>query len=490
MRNLHNLNRRDFLSAALGAAAASAIPGSGRSPEIALGGPTSGAEIAAAKFPKDFIWGAATASYQIEGAWKEDGKGESIWDRFSHTTGRIRGGDTGDVACDSYHRYKEDIQLAKDLHVQSYRFSIAWPRIQPSGTGAPNQKGMDYYQRLVDTLLEAKIRPLATIYHWDLPQALEDGGGWANRDTVDRFVEYSQIVTRALGDRVSHWCIFNEPWVFTTLGYRLGTHAPGKTDSGNFLRSIHVVNLAQGKAFHAIKAINAKLQLGTAYSMTSAEPASDAPEDRQAAECGHAFFNLLFLNTALQGEYPAAFPVTPEMMGVRPGDMDLVRAPLDFLGINYYTRGIFSRPEHSASAPLGFERADATQGPLTDNGWEVWPDGFYRLVMRITKEYDKPVIEITENGCSYTDAPDVHGRVPDERKIEFYRAYLAALARAMRDGANVRGFHAWSLLDNFEWDQGYTQRFGLVYVDYRSQARTVKESGKWYAKLAASGELS
>jgi beta-glucosidase/6-phospho-beta-glucosidase/beta-galactosidase len=411
MRISNNLNRRDFLSVALGAAAASTLPGGGRSLDLAAPSPSVASEIAAVKFPKDFIWGAATASYQIEGAWKEDGKGESIWDRFSHTTGKIRGGDTGDVACDSYHRYNEDIQLAKELHVQSYRFS-------------------------------------------------------------------------------SHWCIFNEPWVFTTLGYRLGTHAPGRTDTGDFLRSIHVVNLAQGKAFHAIKAINGKLQLGTAYSMTSAEPASDSPEDRQAAECGHAFFNLLFLNTALKGEYPAAFPVTPEMMGVRPGDMELVRAPLDFVGINYYTRGIFSRPEHSMSAPLGFERVDGTQGPLTDNGWEVWPDGFYRLVMRITKEYDKPVIEITENGCSYTDAPDVHGRVPDVRKIEFYRGYLTALAHAMRDGANVRGYHAWSLLDNFEWEQGYTQRFGMVYVDYRSQARTVKESGKWYAKLAASGELS
>jgi beta-glucosidase len=394
------------------------------------------------------------------------------------------------VACDSYHRYKEDVELAKRLNLQSYRFSISWPRIQANGSGAPNQRGIDYYKRLVDALLEAKIRPLATLYHWDLPQALQDNGGWPNRDTADRFVEYCEIMTRALGDRVNHWCIFNEPWVFTTLGYRLGTHAPGHTDQGELLHAIHVVNIAQGKAFRAIKAVSPKFQVGTAFSMTSAEPATDAPEDREAAERGHAFFNLIFLHTALKGQYPPAFPPTPEMLGVRPGDMELVRAPLDFLGINYYTRGLFSRPGHSASAPLGFERASATQGPLTDNGWEVWPDGFYRLVMQITREYGKPVIEITENGCSYTDAPDANGAVPDGRKIDFYRGYLSALARAMKDGANVRGFHAWSLLDNFEWEQGYTQRFGLVYVDFRSQKRTIKDSGRWYAKLAASGDLT
>jgi beta-glucosidase len=463
---------------ALGAAGAAALPAG------------MGSEITTPKFPKDFLWGAATASYQIEGAWNEDGKGESIWDRFAHTPGRIRGGDTGDVAGDSYRRYKEDVELAKNLRLQSYRFSIAWPRIQPSGSGAVNQKGLDYYKRVVDALLEAKIRPLATLYHWDLPQALEDRGGWPNRDTADRFVEYAQIMTHALGDRVGHWCIFNEPWVFTTHGYRLGIHAPGKTDAAGFLHSIHVVNLAQGQAFHAMKAINSKLQLGTAFSMTSAEPATDAPEDRQAAECGNAFFNLIFLHPALKGQYPAAFPVTPEMMGARSGDMELLRAPLDFLGINYYMRGVFSRPEHSITSPLGFERVAGMEGVLADNGWEVWPEGFYRLVLQITKEYDQPIIEITENGCSYLDAPDCNGRVPDERKIAFYRGYLAALARAMHDGANVRSFHAWSLLDNFEWDQGYTQRFGLVYVDYHSRSRVIKDSGKWYLKLAASGELS
>jgi beta-glucosidase len=495
MRFSKCLNRRDFLSAALGATGVRTLLRGARPLGWAPGEARNSSQgvrpdFVPAKFPKDFLWGAATASYQIEGAWNEDGKGESIWDRFAHTPGRIRGGDTGDVACDSYHRYKEDVALAKILRLQSYRFSVAWPRIQPTGSGAPNQKGLDHYKRLADALLEAKIRPLATLYHWDLPQTLQDSGGWPNRDTADRFVEYAQIMTRALGDRVGHWCIFNEPWVFTTHGYRLGIHAPGKTDAGDFLRSIHVVNLAQGKAFHAMKGVNAKLQLGTAFSMTSAEAASDAPEDREAAERGHAFFNLIFLHPALRGQYPAGFLATPEMLGVQPGDMDLLRAPLDFLGINYYMRGIFSRPEHSITSPLGFERAAAAQGVLTDNGWEDWPDGFYRLVMRITRDYERPMIEITENGCAYVDRPDGGGRVPDERRIAFYRGYLAALARAMRDGANVRSFHAWSLMDNFEWDQGFSQRFGLVYVDYHSQKRMMKDSGKWYSILAATGELS
>ena len=494
MKPSKHCNRREFLSAALGAAAASAVTGTGNLLPALSGARTAsalteGTPFAAAKFPKDFLWGAATASYQIEGGWNVDGKGESIWDRFSHTPGRIRGGDTGDVACDSYHRYQEDVELARKLNLQSYRFSISWPRIQAEGSGAPNPKGVDYYKRLADALLEAKIRPLATVYHWDLPQALQDVGGWPNRDTAGRFADYAGIVSRALGDRVKHWCIFNEPWVFTTHGYALGTHAPGRTDLSETLRAIHVVNLAQGQAFRAMKAVNAKLQLGTAYSMTSAEAASDAPEDREAAERGHAFFNLIFLDTALLGKYPAAFPATPEMLGVRPGDMELVRAPLDFLGINYYMRGIFSRPQHSITAPLGFERVAGSEGRLTDNGWEVWPDGFYRLIMQITRLYNAPAIEITENGCAYNDCPDGNGRIPDQRKIEFYREYLSALARARKDGANVRAFHAWSLLDNFEWDQGYTQRFGLVYVDYRSLKRTIKESGAWYAKLAASGEL-
>jgi len=442
-------------------------------------------------FPKDFLWGAATASHQIEGAWKEDGKGESIWDRFSHTPGKVKGGDTGDVACDSYHRFKEDIGLVKRLGLKSYRFSIAWPRIQPQGEGAPNQKGLDYYKALVDALLAAGIRPLPTIYHWDLPQALDDKGGWLNRGMTGWFRDYVEIVTRALGDRVSHWCIFNEHLIFTMLGYGLGLHAPGHTSMAECLRASHVVNLAQGAAFRAMKATNPALQIGSAFCITPCEPRTASEADRAATLRAHNYHNLLFLDAALKGRYPK---ITTDdshlgMMDVRPGDMEAVRAPLDFVGINHYFRTIVEDADERgalhARTVIGRK-----QGPVTDFGWEVWPDGFHRALMAITQKYDRPVIEITENGCSYGDAPDSAGRVRDQRRIEFYRAYLSALGRAIRDGADVRAYHAWSLMDNFEWAEGYNQRFGLVYVDFQNQRRYVKDSGDWYAKLAATGTLT
>ncbi len=491
-RQALGISRREFVGGMIGATALSSLPPSARGLGMVADTATPFAPV---QFPKGFLWGAATAAYQIEGAWKEDGKGESIWDRFSHTTGLVKGADTGDVACDSYHRYKEDVAIAKKLNLQSYRFSISWPRIQADGTGKPNEKGLDYYKRLADELHHSSIRPLATIYHWDLPQALEDKGGWPNRDMVGRFSEYSDIVVRALGDRVNHWCILNEPWVFTMLGYAWGVHAPSHKNVGEFLRASHVVNLSQGAAFRAIKAINPKLQVGTAFSMTHCEPATNSAEDKAAAERAHGLTNVWFLDPALKGSYPPAFPGgNPlEAMGVKPGDMELVKAPLDFIGINYYQRTIVAAAPvgtNSARAYLGVSDERGTDGVRTDMGWEVWPDGFYAMVMRITNDYNKPVIEITENGASYLDAPDAHGAVPDERKVEFLRGYLSALGRSIKAGANVRAYHCWSLLDNFEWAEGYTQRFGIVYVDFRDQRRIVKESGHWYAKLAASGNLT
>src|SRR6266567_3110409 len=338
-------------------------------------------------FPEDFIWGAATASYQIEGGWNEDGKGESIWDRFSHTPGQVKGAATGDVACDSYHRYKEDVALLNELNLTSYRFSISWPRIQVAGTGAPNPKGLDYYKRLADALLAAKIRPLCTLYHWDLPQKLEDAGGWPNRDLAARFTEYAEIVVRALGDRISDWCIFNEPWVFTFLGYAWGVHAPGRKNFADCMRATHVVNIAQGQVFRAIKAINSKLQVGTAFSMAHCQPATSSEADRQAADRAHALGNIWFVHPALRGEYPKAFPgENPlKLMGVKSGDMELCRAPLDFLGINYYRRQLVSAiPPGSGEDATGLHNSDAHQGPLTDFAWEVWPDAFYELLMRIS----------------------------------------------------------------------------------------------------------
>lgn len=484
-------SRRDFLSGTLRATGALTVLLPGRGILGRFLDPLD--SVVAFQFPRDFVWGAATAAYQIEGAWNEDGKGESIWDHFTHTVGRVKGADTGDVACDSYHLYKEDVAIAKQMNLGSYRFSISWPRIQPSGSGKPNEKGLDYYKRLTDTLLEAKIRPLCTLYHWDLPQALQDAGGWPSRELVGRFTDYTDIVVRALGDRISHWCIFNEPWVFTFLGYAWGLHAPGLRDFDACMRATHVVNVAQGEAFRAIKAIDSNLQAGTAFSMSYMQPASSSEADREAAARVHALANIWFLEPALKGRYPKAFVAGDplKMMGVQPGDMKLCRAAFDFVGINYYRRQIVAAaPVGKGQAAVGAINYDGHEGPLTDYGWEVWPDAFHDLLMQITREYNKPVIEITENGCSYLDGPYVGSQVPDPRRIAFTRGYLSALGRAMKDGADVRAYHHWSLMDNFEWAEGFTQRFGLTYVDFRDEKRTIKDSGHWYAKLAASGSLT
>jgi beta-glucosidase len=490
------INRRDFLWATLGIAGAGlALPRTlpAATPPLdhpAPYGTTPGVPPEPYQFPHDFYWGASTAAYQVEGAWNEDGKGESIWDRFAHTTGAIKGATTGDAACDSYHRYRDDIALLQAMNLTSYRFSISWPRIQPDGTGAPNPKGLDHYSRLVDALLEAKIRPFVTLYHWDLPQALEDKGGWPNRDVAGRLADYASIVAKSLGDRISDWVILNEAVIFTGLGYYRGVHAPGRTNFNEFLRATHTANLAQGAAFRAIKADQSNARVGTAFSTTHCEPKTGSPDDQDAAERFHAFYNGWFLDPPLKGEYPKllADRISPEALGVKPGDMEAVKAPLDFLGINYYDRSMIGGPGDLQA--LIATRTAGHDGPRTEFGWEIWPEGFYQLLMRIAHDYHNPVMEITENGCSYGDAPDEHGRVPDERRIDFYRGYIGAVGRAIRDGADIRGYSAWSLLDNFEWAEGYTQRFGLAFVDFRTQKRILKDSGKWFAALASSGTLS
>jgi len=447
------------------------------------------------QFPDGFRWGAATASYQIEGAWQEDGKGESIWDRFCHTPGKIQNGDTGDVACDSYHRIAEDVALLRAMNLDSYRFSIAWPRIQPNGRGPANPKGVDYYRRLVDALLEAGIRPFPTLYHWDLPQALEDAGGWPERDTAGRFADYAESVVRALGDRVPHWMIFNEPGVFTTFGYLVGIHAPGRRDPAAFWRSVHVANLAHGEAFRAIRAVKSDAVIGSAFSMSFCEPATDSPADAAASERWHGMVNDLYLRPALRGAYPAIFVegehALHQALDVREGDLEAMRAPLDFVGINLYFRTkVQAQPNDRrlGAAPVG-AGVGGDEGPRTDFGWEVWPAALENMILRVTRDYDRPVIEVTENGCSYGDAPGSDGVVRDTRRTSFYQGYVAAVARAIQQGADVRGYHAWSLLDNFEWAAGYAQRFGLAYVDFPSSKRTLKESGRWYARLAAESTI-
>jgi beta-glucosidase len=496
------MDRRQFLASSSALVASALLSRNGLS------------ESARVIFPKDFLWGMATASYQIEGAWKEDGKGESIWDRYTHQVGKIKGAATGDVACDSYHRYREDIAILKQLHQKSGRFSISWPRIQPSGTGPANSKGLDHYSRYVDALLEAGIRPFCTLYHWDLPQGLEDRGGWPNRDLAGYFADYAGILAKALGDRITVWAPFNMPWAFTYYGYGIGIHPPGRAEYGLFLKAAHTVSLAQGESSRAIKAASSKATVGSAYSMAPGYPKTDSEADRAATARYHAMNNTYFLDAAMKGEYPKAFVgETPfELMGYRSGDDKIMRAPLDWIGFHYYTRRIISDAKNAgANGPARFgtetesDTPDAngrdpytrfhavmpTDHPLTEAGLEIYPRGIYDLVMQITREYNHPIIEITESGCCYSDTPsaETDGQVTDTRRFAFFHGHLMELGRAIQDGAKVRAYHAWSLLDNFEWTDGYSQRYGLTYVDYRNQKRTIKDSGLWYGMLAKIGWL-
>ena len=512
------MDRRQFVGRSLAAAGGTLLGKDGNAivPRVTadqVPGSVSSSAIQQARFPDDFLWGTATAAFQVEGAWNEDGKGESIWDRFTHTIGKVKGGTTADVACDQYHLYPQDIAIAKRLHQKSYRFSISWPRIQPSGTGAPNPKGLDHYSRLVDALLAANIRPFCTIYHWDLPQGLEDRGGWPNRDLAGYYADYAGILAKHLGDRITVWAPFNMPWSFTYMGYGVGAFPPGRANFDDFLKAAHTVALAQGEALRSIKAASSKATVGSAYDMCPAYPKTDSEADRAATARYHAMNNVFFLEAAMYGRYPKAFVGEPpyERMGVKPGDEKIMLAPLDWVGFHYYTRRVVSDASHErafgggsfggteieADAPGGrdpytrFRAAMPTEGPLTEAGLEVWPRGIYDLVMQISREYNHPIIEITESGCGYLDAPyeKENGRIPDTRRIQFFREELEELARAIADGARVRSFHAWSLLDNFEWANGHTERYGLTYVDYRDQKRTIKDSGLWYGRVSASNRL-
>lgn len=476
-------SRREFLKLSAGAAATAWAP------RFVLG-----QALPAIHFPEGFLWGVATSAYQIEGAVHEDGRGESVWDRFAHTPGKTKYGQTGDVACDHYHRYKEDLALARSLGLKSYRFSTAWPRVQPTGSGKANPKGVDFYQRLTDEILKNGMRPLPTLYHWDLPTPLEDAGGWPNRDTAARFADYADIVARALADRAKVWAIFNEPFYFCWDGYYTGVHAPGRQNFWEMMRATHVANLAQAAAFKAIKAANSKALVTSALPFSPQEPASDSPEDRGAAERAHGLRNLWFLETALHGRYPVAFAggVPEKQMDIRSGDMEAVRAPFDFLAINVYGRSTVAYDPAGPEARYGLEwsgRPASNQGPLTDVGWEVWPKCLYDVVTRLWRDYRLPT-EVTESGCAYNDWPGPDGVVHDDRRIAFYDGYLRALYRAMVEGAEVRSFHAWTLLDNFEWHLGYNQRFGLVYVDFPTQRRFIKQSGRWLAEVAGRNGLA
>jgi beta-glucosidase len=436
------------------------------------------------RFPTDFTWGVATAAYQIEGAVNEDGRGPSIWDTFSHTPGRIKNGDTGDVACDHYHRYREDVRLMAELGVSAYRFSIAWPRIQPTGTGPANPAGLDFYDRLVDELLGAGIDPVATLYHWDLPQALEDGGGWLERSTAQRFADYAGMVGSALGDRVRKWITLNEPFVVAAIGYGLGSHAPGRTLLTGAFPVTHHLLLGHGLATAALRATSTA-PVGITHTLAPVHPITDSEADADAARRLDGLHNRVYTEPVLRGAYPddlAWIFGGTDLSAIQAGDLEIIAAPLDFLGVNYYYANTVraAGPE----VPLGFETV-TPDVPVTAFGWPVLPDGFHELLTSLRATYGEalPPIYITENGAAYDDVLTSDGQVSDVDRVRYLDAHLRAVHRAMADGVDVRGYFCWSLLDNFEWAEGYSKRFGLVYVDYSSQRRIPKQSYQWYRQL-------
>ena len=435
------------------------------------------------QFPPDFVWGTATASYQLEGAWNADGKGESIWDRFAHTPGKIEDGSNGDVACEHYTRFPQDIALMKSLGMKAYRFSIGWPRILPEGRGRLNVAGIDFYSRLVDRLLEAGITPYATLYHWDLPQALDDQGGWPARATAEAFAEYADIVSRAMGDRVKHWITLNEPWCISLLGHQIGGHAPGRQDWPAALRAAHHVLLAHGLAVPILRRNSPGAEVAITLNFTHADPASPSPEDYHAARLYDGYFQRWFLDPVYGRGYPADMVDAYTQAGylpqgldfVQPGDMETIAAPTDFLGVNYYTRAVLRA---DGNVPPG-EAEELKTRERTDMGWEIYPEGLYMLLCRLHFEYRIPKIVITENGASYGDGPDASGRVADARRTEYLKQHFAAAHRAVQAGVPLAGYFIWSLMDNFEWAEGYRQRFGIVFVDYATQQRIPKESAYW-----------
>jgi beta-glucosidase len=438
---------------------------------------------ASVDFPEDWVWGAATAAYQIEGAVREGGRGESIWDVFSHIAGTIANGDTGDIACDHFHRYPEDIALMRELGLGGYRFSIAWPRIFPSGRGRPNAEGLDFYRRLVENLHGAGIKPYATLYHWDLPQALQDRGGWANRDTARWFGDYAQVVAAALGSGVQHWFTVNEPWVAAFLGHWMGQHAPGNRNFGLALRAAHTLLLAHGEAMTALRSeMSAGGQAGIVLNLAPCQPAGDTNADLEAAERMDGFANRWFLDALYRGRYPEDMVrlYGDTMPEIAPGDLELISQPTDMLGVNYYTRSVVTYDP--AATPLQARRVVPDGSEFTAMGWEVYPPGLYDTLKRVHDDYSPNRMLVTENGAAYDDVVE-DGQVEDPERESFLRDHLLEAYRAVMDGVPLRGYFVWSLLDNFEWALGYSKRFGVIYVDYATQERIVKRSGRWYAMV-------
>jgi beta-glucosidase len=446
------------------------------------------------QFPPSFVWGTATSSYQVEGAVHEDGRGESIWDRFSHTPGKVEDGSTGDVACDHYHLWRNDIALMKDLGLHAYRFSVAWPRILPTGRGHVNQAGIDFYSRLVDGLLEADIAPFVTLYHWDLPQVLQDAGGWPARSTAEAFVEYADVISRALGDRVKRWITHNEPWCASMLSYQVGEHAPGWNDWSAALAAAHHLLLSHGWAVPVLRRNSPGAEVGITMNFTPATPASSSAEDVAASRYFDGYFNRWFVEPVYKGAYPedmiAAYTSEGKIPAegaqfIHSGDLSAISTPIDFLGVNYYSRAVISRwGDGTPETLLGLTGVERTE-----MGWEVYPEGLYELLTRLHKDYVPGKMYVTENGASYSDGPDDAGHVRDVRRQTYLHDHFAAAKRAIDEGVPLAGYFVWSLMDNFEWAKGYTQRFGIVWVDYPTQKRLPKDSALWYRQVIADNAI-
>jgi beta-glucosidase len=450
----------------------------------------------AAVFPPDFLWGAATSAYQIEGAVHEDGRAPSAWDRFAALPGATYQGQTGEIAADHYHRMEEDVALMAQLNLSAYRFSLSWPRILPQGTGAVNERGLDFYDRLVDALLARGIRPLATLYHWDLPLVLQDRGGWLVRDTAYAFADYAGVVARRLGDRVHWWLTQNEPWCSAYLGYALGIHAPGLRDKQLAVNAGHHLLLAHGLSVPRLREhLSPQAQVGIALDFYPVYAADDRPETLLAVEYADTYRNRWFLDPLFRGRYPDDLFTN---MGVIPpaiheDDLSIISAPIDFLGVNYYSRMLVRGRTDTATIAErtmpddNFEAVERIPGSsYTEMGWEIFPDGLANILTRIHREYAPKALVVTESGAAFNDQWDGNSNIHDQQRIDFLREHIQTVAQVMRQGVPIKGYVVWSFLDNFEWSEGYRKRFGLVYVDFSTQRRVIKDSGRWYASFVTS----
>ncbi len=445
------------------------------------------------RFPEGFLLGVATSAQQIEGAVREDGRGESIWDRWAATPGKVEDGSDPIVACDHYHRWPDDLALMRGLGIRSYRFSLGWSRVLPDGR-TPNPRGLDFYERLVDAMLAAGITPFATLNHWDLPQVLEDAGGWRSRDTVARFVAFTEAAASRLGDRVPYWVTHNEPWCVATLGHEQGHHAPGRRDPGEALAVAHHLLLSHGLALPVLRAHAPRAQAGITLILSPGEPASDSDADRDAARRHDGAFNRWYLDPLFRGRYPEdaiadrvrrGHLASPELPFVREGDLAAIATPADFLGINYYSRAVVRANEQGDPVSV----PQAPPGELTDMGWEVHPRGLYETLVRLHRDYAPKAIHVTENGAAFTDADVREAPIADPRRVAYLREHLLAAHRAIEDGVPLRGYFVWSLMDNWEWSLGYAKRFGLHRVDFETQRRVARDSAAWYGEVARTGVI-